>query len=403
MTPATTPDRFADPRSDAASPPAALLEEMCRLTMDVVGCDCTHTVLLRPAEERCVVVAGHGAFAHHEPWSSLTGMTTQSTAVAELLDLLEPGALLQGPTSCLPQGVLPLPERLGVTWNLYMPLRWKDELVGYQHAGYLGRTKPLSASHEREARALADLNAAGLATFRLLGTLEDSNGFKRRFLGNLAHELRSEMFAILGYGDLLVTGEYGALTDEGSEVVQRMQTSSLSLLDLFTATLDLSRLEQATIPLDLETTNVADLVALLEVETRRLAKPGVEIAWHVPSDLPALRTDRVKLKILLRNLVANALKFTEQGRVRVRVCLRRGGIEFTVADTGPGITAEAQAVIFEPFNQGDRTGAGRAGGVGLGLCLARQIVERFGGTIAVESEIGRGSCFRVWLPRNLAP
>ena len=123
------------------------------------------------------------------------------------------------------------------------------------------------------------------------------------------------MYAILGYGDLLVAGEYGALTEEGSEVVERMRTSSMSLLDLFTATLDLSRLEQSAIPLDLEAIRVEDLTAPLELETRMLAKPTVDVIWEVPSDLPIVRTDRIKLKILLRNLVGNALKFTEQGTV----------------------------------------------------------------------------------------
>jgi signal transduction histidine kinase len=397
-----TPDCLSDPapraREDFASPPAALLDRMCRLATEVLGCDCSHTVLLRPAQDRCVVVAARGDDTSHEQWTSLTGLTVPGTVVAELLDCLQHGALLQGPTWCLPEDVIPLPERFGVTWSLYMPLRWNHELVGYQHAGYVSRTTPLSASDERDARALANLSAAGLATLRLVGTLEDANRFKERFLGNLTHELHGGMLAILGYGDLLVAGEYGPLTHEESEIVQRMQTSSMSLLDLFTTTLDLSRLEQSAIPLDLEAIRVGELTDEVAAETRALAKPHVDVVWHVPPDLPTVRTDRVKLKIVLRNLVANALKFTEQGSVTVRVRPRPGGVEFAVADTGPGITPAAQAVIFEPFSQGDRTGARRDGGVGLGLCLARRIVERFGGTMTVESEIGLGSCFRVLFP-----
>ena len=96
--------------------------------------------------------------------------------------------------------------------------------------------------------------------------------------------------------------------------------------------------------------------------------------------------------------MTNALKFTERGSVTVQARRRRRGVEFTVTDTGPGIASQDRAVIFEPFCQGDRTGARRNGGAGLGLYLARRIVERFGGTIAVDSEVGRGSCFRVWLP-----
>lgn len=394
----TCGERAPYAREQPASAPATLLGRMCQLATEVVGCDSSHTVLLQPEQNSCVVVAAHDDRPEPEGWESLPGLTVPETAVAELLGLLQHHALLQGPTSGLPQGAIPRPERFGITWNLYMPLRWNDELLGYQHAGYVGRKTPVSAHHEREARALAKLSAAGLATIRLLGTLEDANGFKERFLGNLAHELRGEMFAILGYGDLLVAGEYGALTKEGSEVVERMRTSSMSLLDLFKATLDLSRLEQSAIPLDLEAISVRDLTAPLELETRMLARPTVDVVWLVPWDLPIVRTDRVKLKIVLRNLVGNALKFTEQGTVTVRVQPQREGIELTVTDTGPGITPLAQAAIFEPFSQGTRHGSERDGGVGLGLFLARRIVERLGGTLTVESEIGHGACFRVWLP-----
>ena len=155
---------------------------------------------------------------------------------------------------------------------------------------------------------------------------------------------------------------------------------------------------------DLEVIRVAELTAALEAETHELfRRPHVDVVWQVPADLPLLRTDRVKLKIVLRNLVANALKFTERGSVTVQARPRRGGVEFTVIDTGDGITPDAQAVIFEPFCQGDRTGARRDGGAGLGLYLARRIVDRFEGTIMVDSEIGRGSSFRVWLPVDLEP
>jgi signal transduction histidine kinase len=400
-----TADSFSDrrrrAREELASPPTALLGRMCQLATNMMGCTCSHTVLLQPEQHSCVVVAAHGETSQTESWESFPGLAVPSAEIAELLDRLGQDTILQGPTATLPRGVIPFSPRSGVTWNLYIPLRWNRELVGYQHAGYVGRTTPLPGHHEREARALAELSGASLATFRVLATLEDANAFKGRFLGNLAHELRAEMYAILGYGDLLVTGEYGPLTPESSEIVERMLTSSTSLLDLFTATLDLSCLEQRAIPLDVESMSLGDLIAVLEMETRMLAKPGVDVVWQVPSNLPTVRTDPVKLKIMLRNLVANALKFTEQGTVTIRAQPQRGGVTFTIADTGPGITAAAQAVMFEPFSQGARTGVERNGGVGLGLFLARRIVGRLGGTLTVESEIGHGACFRVWLPRNV--
>jgi len=381
-----------------ASSPVALLDGMCRLATDVLGCDCTHSVLLQPEQESCVVAATYGHT--HEEWASLRGLTVPRTAVVNLLDRLQGDAILQGPTAHLPGDVIPeLPSRFGVTWSVYVPLRWDRELVGYLHGGYVGRTPPFSASDERVALGFANLGAAGMATIRLLGTFVDESKVKDRFLANMSHELRSELNTILGYEHLLLAGEYGPLTSKESEILQVVQASSISLLDLFSASLDLSRLETSTIPLDLEVTDVAQLTDALGAETRELfSTPDVDVVWRVPADLPLLCTDRVKLKIVLRNLVANALKFTERGSVTIQARRRRHGVEFTVTDTGPGITSQDRAVIFEPFCQGDRTGARRNGGAGLGLYLARRIVERFGGTISVDSEIGRGSCFRVWLP-----
>jgi signal transduction histidine kinase len=382
---------------------APLLDGMCRLATDVLGCDCTHTVQLQPEQESCVVAATHGRA--DEEWAALKGLTVPRKAVAGLLDRLQGDALLQGPTAHLPKDVIPeLPSRFGVTWSLYMPLRWERELVGYQHAGYVGRTAPFSADDERIALDVANLGAAGMATLRLLGALADANHVKDRFLANMSHELRSELYTILGYEDLLLAGEYGPLTNAETEILEHIQTSSISLLDLFSAGLDLSHLETNAIPLDLELIHVAELTATLQTEARELfIRPRVDVVWQIPADLPPLRTDRVKLNIVLRNLVTNALKFTERGSVTIQARPLRGGVEFAVVDTGAGITPRARAAIFEPFCQGDRTGERRAGGAGLGLYLARRIVERFGGTITVDSEIGRGSCFRVWLPVDPEP
>jgi signal transduction histidine kinase len=114
-----------------------------------------------------------------------------------------------------------------------------------------------------------------------------------------------------------------------------------------------------------------------------------------------LYTDRTKLKIILKNLLSNAVKFTQEGSVMVEVCSQGNGVEFRVTDTGVGIAPEVKPVIFELFRQGDSSAARRYGGTGLGLYIVRQMIELLGGTVTVESEVGYGSTFRVWLPTNL--
>ncbi|OFV88253.1 MAG: hypothetical protein A3J75_06445 [Acidobacteria bacterium RBG_16_68_9] len=124
----------------------------------------------------------------------------------------------------------------------------------------------------------------------------------------------------------------------------------------------------------------------------------MSFAWHVECGSLVLATDPVKLKMVLKNLIGNAMKFTDQGLVAVWVRGARNGIEFRVADTGIGISPESCESIFEPFHQGNGSLADRGGGVGLGLYIVRRLLGILGGTIAVESEVGRGSTFCVWLP-----
>ena len=146
-----------------------------------------------------------------------------------------------------------------------------------------------------------------------------------------------------------------------------------------------------------------DLHALVDEIDAEIAvlrrKPGVTFAWELPPQLPALRSDAVKVKVVLKNLIHNAIKFTDRGRVSVRLTTHAGRVEFAVTDTGIGIAPEQQATIFEPFRQVDGSSTRNYGGVGLGLYIVQRLVDLLGGGIALDSEPGRGSTFRVWLPQ----
>jgi signal transduction histidine kinase len=129
-------------------------------------------------------------------------------------------------------------------------------------------------------------------------------------------------------------------------------------------------------------------------------KPGVTVSWNVVDAPLSLRTDPVKLRMILKNLVGNAIKFTDRGNVWVEAARRHGGIELVVRDTGIGIPTESLLLIFEAFRQAGAAIAPRYGGAGLGLYIVRKLLEALGGAIEVNSSVGddHGSTFRVWLP-----
>jgi signal transduction histidine kinase len=215
----------------------------------------------------------------------------------------------------------------------------------------------------------------------------------------MSHELRTPLNTIIGYTDLLRDGEFGYMTHEQRDRIDVVRHASRELLDLIEAVLNLNRLETSRVPLQMHVTDLAALVSQVGEEfgafTRR---PEVRFEWSSDASLPHLRTDPLKLKVVLKNLVGNALKFTDRGFVRLRARKRDSGVEFEVADSGIGIAAEHHRLIFESFRQVQPANTRRHGGVGLGLYIVRRLVDALGGRIHVESELAKGSTFRVWLP-----
>jgi len=148
---------------------------------------------------------------------------------------------------------------------------------------------------------------------------------------------------------------------------------------------------------------LGDLVAELRESIGALpeAAAGVTLRWEVADDLPLVRLDRLKMKEIVHNLVSNALKFTQQGEVIVRIRRAGGQVRIDVQDTGSGIPRDAQARIFEMFERVDTAPGPRAPGVGLGLYIVKGLTQMMGGTVALRSEPGRGSQFTVWLPTGM--
>ncbi len=182
-------------------------------------------------------------------------------------------------------------------------------------------------------------------------------------------------------------------------MLKRIEVSAVKLLELILATLDLSRLEEGRMSVADQVVQLPLLVSETMGEVRELLeKPGLSVRVDIEDELPPLHTDPAKLKIVLKNLLNNAVKFTETGQVTISVRRVNEGAELSVADTGVGIAPEILPHIFDMFRQGDSSASRRYEGVGLGLYIVQRLVALLKGTVSVESSVGQGSIFRVWTP-----
>jgi PAS domain S-box-containing protein len=372
-----------------------LLNRLCQLTTEVMGCDCSHTLWRNEKTDFCIAVAGYGDSS--EQWESIEHASTPLSAFAELTQGLEKEDVAELMTGNA-DGLCTV---FAITSGLGIALRRGGELVGIQIASYRGRERPFTELQRRIAKGIARVASMALANTRLVEELMQANRLKADFVATMSHELRTPLNVIIGYNDLLLEGAFGEVTPEQRDTMQRMNRSAWELLDLINATLDVSRIESGQVPVEIRDIEICEFMSQIEAETQDMrAKPGIDFEWHVPSRLPPLRSDPVKLKVVVKNLISNAVKFTDGGRVTIGVRMEDGGIQFHVADTGIGISHEMLDVIFQPFRQIDSSITRRHGGVGLGLYIARRLLELIGGTISVNSELGAGSSFRVWIPHG---
>ena len=231
--------------------------------------------------------------------------------------------------------------------------------------------------------------------------LERANHIKSEFLATVSHELRTPLNVIIGHTEMLDDAALGS--SEHAELVATVRRYANLQLDLVTSVLDFERLAAGGATCRVEAFTLAPLIAdVLALQTGRTGS-GLQLQAHVAHDCPALETDRIKVHQILRNLVDNAVKFTETGRVVVEAApaAREGWVTITVTDTGPGVPADELPHIFEPFHQLGSSSTRRTSGVGLGLSIVKEIVTVLGGKITASSEVGYGSTFRVAIPARL--
>ncbi|HEY9658823.1 MAG TPA: ATP-binding protein, partial [Allocoleopsis sp.] len=251
---------------------------------------------------------------------------------------------------------------------------------------------------------LEDTNRGVVALYAELdekaASLQTANELKTRFLSNMSHEFRTPLNSILSLSRILLARIDGELTPEQEKQVIYIQKAADGLSELVNDLLDLAKVEAGKIEVRPSSFEVSDLFGTLRGMLRPLLVPNtsVSLLFEEPGSVSPIYSDEGKVAQILRNLISNALKFTEQGEVRVAAVQTGSTITFSVSDTGIGITPEDQERIFEDFIQIESTLQKRVKGTGLGLPLSRKLAELLGGKLVVDSQPGRGSTFRVALP-----
>src|SRR5688572_4449545 len=235
--------------------------------------------------------------------------------------------------------------------------------------------------------------------------LRDANELKSRFLSYMSHEFRTPLTSISSIAGILLSHLDGPLTAEQQKQVDFVRGAARELTEMVNDLLDLAKVEAGRISISPEWFEMVDLFAALRGMFKPIvATTSVTLTFEEPQDVSKLYTDDKKLSQILRNFISNALKFTPVGEVRVSAqMLDEKRIEFAVTDTGIGIASEHLQTLFNDFVQIDVRLQKRLRGSGLGLSLARKFAVLLGGTVHVQSELGKGSRFSVVLPTRYEP
>ena len=262
----------------------------------------------------------------------------------------------------------------------------------------LEESRRLTVELDRRTRELAEANRR----------IQEANRAKSQFLANLSHELRTPLNSIIGFTEILSDKLAGRVEARYEKFLANVLTSGRHLLTLINNILDLSKIEAGKMEMLLEPVSTHDLVqGVASVMHGMAAQRDIRLEVSVANDLPPLVVDPPRVKQILYNLVSNAIKFSEPGTtvaLRARAVaaadspVGQRSVEFEVEDRGLGIRREDQQLIFDEFRQVDGDTTRNMGGTGLGLALVKRFAEMHGGRVSVDSELGKGSVFRVLLP-----
>jgi signal transduction histidine kinase len=275
-----------------------------------------------------------------------------------------------------------------------------ESVEGFDHlAREIRRTHSTYELYEELARVNNELVTAQRELARTVAELQRLNAYKDELLGMAAHDLRNPLNANAAFITFLIEDSEG-MTEDNLLLLERLQTNSRYMLRLVDSVLDFSAIQSGHVHLKPERTSLHEVVQQV-VDTLRIIAQGkqVEVEYTAEKPVPELDLDRIKISQAVQNVVSNAVQYSPPGeRVHVRLRGGDGVAEVEVEDHGPGIPANELPEVFEPFKRLSTSVHAKQRSVGLGLAITRRLIEAHGGTIAVESEPGKGSKFRLRLP-----
>ncbi|MFH1831017.1 MAG: GAF domain-containing sensor histidine kinase [Pseudomonadota bacterium] len=320
---------------------------------------------------------------------------------------------------------------LGIKRIVVVPIIVESETLGAL-VGF-SREPFVEEKHVATMEAFADQSALSLEAAMLIDRLrklneelKEANQVKSEFLATMSHELRTPLTAIIGFTELIAEGVMGEIASEQKDALKEVLHNAADLLEMINSLLDLTKIESGSMGLELRMFDITETIKRMHITLTPLIQKKKQIMTvDLPDELPVLRGDERKIQQVILNLLANANKFTPEGG-HITLAARhhqswdkvkkvaswwqrfeadpspvsRGCLEMVVEDDGIGIPPEHLERVFDMFHQADSSSTRNFGGTGLGLALARKFIEMHGGTIWVESELGKGARFTVILPQN---
>ncbi|HEY4032063.1 MAG TPA: response regulator, partial [Caulobacteraceae bacterium] len=298
-------------------------------------------------------------------------------------------------------------------------LRTKQDELQTTNAELEDKAKLLSVQNQQVEAKNREVEQAKMALEEKAEQLALTSKYKSEFLANMSHELRTPLNSLLILSKMLSENSHGNLTDKQVEFARNIHSAGSDLLGLINDILDLSKIESGTVTLDIGEMSFSGLRDQMDRTFAQIAQnKRLDFTIDVDAELPhAMYTDDKRLQQIIKNLLSNAFKFTEQGGVSLSVKRAQRGwspandhlnnagqvLAFSVSDSGIGIPEDKQRLIFEAFQQADGTTSRKYGGTGLGLSISREITRMLGGELTVVSKSGEGSTFSLYLPLNFSP